>query len=137
MEGKLKHRNGKTYVRYAYNSHDEPFQIITWWRVLETHGTGYGERPELEDIATWNGEGVWKTRNPSTQRTTGSVSTGTGSTKGERERVAIPPPAVGKREIRWRDGRWEKLMAKGWVPAGEGKTKATIEAEIVGALKER
>ena len=53
------------------------------------------------------------------------------------DRVAIPPPTVGKREIRWRDGRWEKLMAKGWVPAGEGKTKATIEAEIVDALKER
>lgn len=123
MEGTLKSRDGKLYVLYAYAEYSEPFRQYIWYRVLETRGTGYGERPEAGDVATsTGGGGEWRTRNPSTHRSTGSVSTGTGSTQAETvERVSIPPPAVGGKELRWQDGRWEKRLAKGWVPAGEGK----------------
>ena len=122
MEGTLKNRNGKLYVLYTSDEYSEPFRQFIWWRVLETRGTGYSERPEAGDLATSTGGGGWRTRNPSTHRSTGSVSTGTGSTQAETvERVSINPPPAGGKELRWRDGRWEKLMAKGWVPAGEGK----------------
>lgn len=53
------------------------------------------------------------------------MSTGGGSARAELvERDAVPPPVVGRRELRWRDGRWEKLLAKGWVAAGKGKPMA-------------
>lgn len=146
IEGTLKSRDGRLYVLYTSDEYSEPYRQYRWWRVLEMRGTGYGERPEAGDVATSEGGGSWKTRNPSTHRSTGSVSTGTGSTKAEiDERVSIHPPAVGKKELRWRDGRWEKLMAKGWVPAGEGKPKessaprkkstAQIKREIKDALE--
>lgn len=136
MEGTLKSRNGKLYVLYTSDEYSEPFRQYLWWRVLETRGTGYGERPEAGDIATSTGGGEWRTRNPSTHRSTGLVSTGTGSTQAETmrtstcsvERVSIPPPTISGKELRWRDGRWEKLLAKGWVPAGEGKLKGTSKA---------
>ena len=129
MEGPLKSRDGKLYVLYTSDEYSEPFRQYLWWRVLETRGTGYGERPEAGDIATSTGGGEWRTRNPSTHRSTGSVSTGTGSTKAEMvERVSIHPPSTGGKELRWRDGRWEKLLAKGWVPAGEGKPKGTSQS---------
>lgn len=128
MEGTLKSRNGKLYVRYTSDEYSEPYRQYLWWRVLETRGTGYGERPEAEDIAISIGGGGWQTRNPSTHRSTGSVSTGTGSTQAELvERVSINPPPAGGKELRWRDGRWEKLMAKGWMPAGEGKAKTSTK----------
>jgi hypothetical protein len=136
MEGTLKNRNGKLYVLYTSDEYSEPFRQYLWWRVLETRGTGYGERPEAEDIATSSGGGEWRTRNPSTHRSTGSVSTGTGSTQAELvERVSIPPPAAGGKELRWRDGRWEKLMAKGWMPAGEGKAKTSKKSSSHSIMK--
>lgn len=129
MEGTLKSRNSKLYVLYTSDEYSEPFRQYLWWRVLETRGTGYGERPEAGDIATSSGGGEWRTRNPSTHRSTGTVSTGTGSTQAETvERVSIPPPSTGGKELRWRNGRWEKLSAKGWVPAGEGKLKGASKA---------
>lgn len=124
MEGTLKSRDGKLYVLYTSDEYSEPYRQYLWWRVLEIRGTGYGARPETGDIATWEGGGGWRTRNPSTHRSTGWVATGTGSTLAETvERISIHPPAAGGKELRWRDGRWEKLLAKGWVPAGEGKSK--------------
>lgn len=125
MEGVLKHRDGRLYVLYTYDEYGEPFRQFIWWRVLETRGTGYGERPEVGDLATSTGSGGWRTRNSSTQRSTGTVSTGTGSTQAEMvERVSIHPPAARGRQLRWHEGRWERLLARGWTPAGEGKPQA-------------
>ena len=143
MEGTLKNRDGKLYVLYTYDEFTEPFRQFIWWRVLETRGSGYGERPEVGNIATSADGGQWRTRNSTTQRSTGTVSTGSGSTQAEMvERVSIPPSAAGGKELRWRDGRWERLLAKGWTPAGEGKSKGTpkksgrqLDAEIDEALR--
>ena len=135
MQGTLKSRNGKLYVLYTYDEFSEPFRQYMWWRVLETRGTGYGERPQDGDSATSTGGGTWKTHDPSTHRATGSVTTGTGSTQAESvERVSLNPPSTGGKELRWHDGRWEKLMARGWVPAGEGgkaKPKKSSAAHAV------
>lgn len=124
MEGTLKNRNGKLYVLYTYDEYSEPYRQFIWYRVLESRGSGYGDRPEAGDVATSSRGGEWQTHDPSTHRATGSVSTGTGSTQAETvERVSVSPPTAGGKELRWHDGRWEKLLAKGWVPAGESKGK--------------
>lgn len=129
IEGKLEERDGKLYVLYTYDESSEPFRQYMWWRVLETRGTGYGERPEAGDIAASSGGGGWRTRNSTTHRSTGTVSTGTGSTPAEAvERVSILPPAAGGKQLRWRDGRWERLLARGWTSAGEGKPKVASGA---------
>lgn len=148
MEGKITERGGKLYVLYTSNEYTEPCRQHIWWRLLETHGTGYGERPGAGDIATSTGGGRWATRNPTTHRSTGFVSIGAGSTEAEFvERVKVLPPSAGGKQLRWHDGRWEKLGARGWTPAGEGKAKAEkaprkskasrLEAEIAAAIKEK
>ena len=141
MEGTLRTHDGKLYVLYTYDEYTEPFRQHIWWRVLETHGTGYGERPAAGDIATRSDNGVWRTRDSATHRSTGSVSTGGGSTRAEVvDRVNIPPPVVKGKNLRWNEGRWEKLLARGWSPAGEGKPKLAAEhrrqldADIDGEL---
>jgi hypothetical protein len=148
MDGTLASRDGRLYVLYVTTEDSEPFRQRLWWRVIEVRGTGYGERPGAGDVVTRAGGGEWRARNPSTHRSTGAVSTGTGSERAEFvERVGVPPPSAGKRELRWRGGRWEKLLAKGWAPAGEGepkmprsvaprKSERQLDAEIaeVGAM---
>lgn len=122
MEGALKSRDGKLYVLYTYDESDEPFRQHLWWRVLETRGTGYGERPEAGDLVTSTGGGTWRARQPSTHRSTGTVWTGTGSTQAEIvERVSVPPPTARGKTLRWHEGRWERYLARGWVSAGEGR----------------
>lgn len=139
MEGELKSRNGKLYVLYMSDEYSNPIRQCIWWRVLETRGTGYGERPEAGNIATSSGGGEWRTRNPSTHRSTGTVSTGSGSTQAETvERISIQPPNAGGKELRWHDGRWEKLMTRGWQPAGEGSAaKAKKERKKSAAQLQR
>lgn len=136
IEGTLKARDGKLYVLYTYDESAEPFRQRIWYRVLEMRGTGHGDRPEAEDIAASAGGGEWRTRNPATHRSTGTVSTGGGSARAELvERDVVPPPVVGRKELRWRDGHWEKLLAKGWVAAGEGRPKAA--SRVVASRKSK
>jgi len=117
MTGKLKSRDGKLYVLYTYNEFAEPFRQRFWWRVREVHRSPYHVvDPTPEDEVIYQREGRWKAGNRYT------VVTGQGNQEAElveRERV-LPPPSRGK-ELRWNDGRWERLLRTGWVPAGEGE----------------
>jgi hypothetical protein len=116
MTGKLKIRNGQLYVLYTYDEFTEPFRQRLWWRVLEVHRSPYhAVDPAPDDEVTYQREGRWKAGNRYT------VVTGSGGREAdlvERERV-LPPPSRGK-ELRWNDGRWERLLRTGWVAAGEG-----------------
>jgi hypothetical protein len=136
MTGKLKSRNGKLYVLYVYNEFAEPFRQYIWWRVLEVHRNAYNmSSPEPEDEVTYRGNGYWSAGSR------GGVVTGDGNNQAETiERVSVlAPPSRGK-ELRWNDGQWERLTAKGWVAAGEGdarpaarrstKTKQQLNREI-------
>lgn len=119
MTGKLKNRNGKLYVLYVYNEFAEPFRQYTWWRVLEVRRNAHNAlSPEPEDEVTYRGNGYWSAGSR------GGVVTGDGKNQAEMvERVSVlAPPSRGK-ELRWHDGKWERLMAKGWVAAGEGKAR--------------
>ena len=79
LEGTLKNRDGALYILYTATEDNEPIRQYVWYRVIETRGTGYGERPEIGDLVTRISGGDWRARNPVTHRATGHVSTGTGS----------------------------------------------------------
>lgn len=116
LTGTLKNRNGQLYVLHVYNEFAEPFRQYIWWRVCEVRRNPYNMfSPEPEDELSYRGDGYWASANR------GGVATGEGNTKAELvERVSVlAPPARGK-SLRWNDGRWERLLAKGWVAAGEG-----------------
>jgi hypothetical protein len=108
---------------YSTTEYGRPIRVNLWWRVVQVVGNQYNaNRPDAGDAATSRGGGQWSTHGSSGP--SGGVSTGTGSTQAEfREEVEVPPPASRGKELRWKDGQWEKLMASGWVPAGEGKGK--------------
>lgn len=84
----------------------------------------------------------------------GNVTTGRVTAEKEAtfvEESPVLPPTAGGKKLRWNsdrgEGRWEKLMASGWVAAGEGKastpttakpkrkTKAQLDKEIAAALE--
>jgi hypothetical protein len=125
MEGKIKDRNGKLYVLYATTLSDEPIRHYIWWRVIESYSNKYNAyRPEDGDTATYSHSGSWNTHNRN--GSTGRVVTGDGKAQAELvETTVVEPPKTRGKELRWNNGRWEKLMASGWVPTGEG-TKSTV-----------
>lgn len=140
MEGKVLNRNGKTYVLYVYNEYAEPYRQFVWWRIHETRRDPYSMRsPEDGDLVRYQGNGVWKGEHG------GTVVTGDGKTQAETtERVSVQAPLSGGKELRWNDGRWQKLMARGWVDAGEYKQKqkkprgkAKLEREIAETLAKK
>ena len=125
MEGKLVERDGKLYVVYASTDYSRPSRTVLWWRVVQSTGNPYSaQRPSAGDSARSTGYGgSWTTSGGN--GSSGSVSTGDGRTQAEfREEVPVLPPNARGKELRWHDGRWEKLMARGWEPAGEGKPAA-------------
>jgi hypothetical protein len=148
LEGKIKNRNGKLYVLYSTTEYGQPIRQYMWWRVVRSTANQYNANvPSDGDTATSRGGGQWSTYG--SNGLSGGVSTGDGSTPAELiEKVSVePPPARGK-ELRWKDGQWEKLMAIGWAPAGEGstspkpkaprkKTGAQLDREIADELEKR
>lgn len=128
MEGKLKNRDGKLYVLYSTTEYSTPERVNLWWRVVNVTGNRYNaNRPGDGDTAVSSGYGgSWSTSG--TNGPSGGVSTGDGRTEAEFvERVPVEPPAARGKELRWNNGRWEKLMANGWEPAGEGSAKKLRE----------
>lgn len=126
MTGKLKSRNGKLYVLYVYNEFTEPFRQYIWWPVLEVHRNAYNmSAPEPEDEVTYRGNGYWAAANR------GGVVTGEGNRQAETiERVSVlAPPSRGK-ELRWNGGQWERLLARGWVAAGDGDARPAARRSV-------
>lgn len=116
MVGKLIERNGKMYVRYEVTCYSAPERTCMEWLVISSKSNQYGfERPETGDDVRYAGDGHWHVMN----RMAGSVCTGDGRTNAAfSEVIPVPAPKVrGKTETRWNDGRWQKLMARGWVDA--------------------
>lgn len=95
-------------VAYESFSDSEPQVHVLFWRVVAHRSNGYGGHIEDGAAVTYDG-GVWSGRGFSC------------STNNDAERVEIvdvPAPKVrGNKPVRWYRGRWEKLMAKGWVSA--------------------
>jgi hypothetical protein len=83
--------------------------------VLEVHRNGYhAADPAPEDEVTYQRGGHWRGNRY-------TVVTGDGNREAELvERERVPPPPSRGKELRWNDGRWERLLRTGWVAAGEG-----------------
>lgn len=146
MEGKLKSRSGKLYVVYSTTEYGKPERVTMWWLVVQATGNRYNaNRPSDGDTATSSGYGGgWNTHG--SNGSSGGVATGDGRTQAEFiERSPVLPPAARGKELRWNSGRWEKLMARGWEPAGEGsaakakksrtKSPAQLQREIDEELR--
>lgn len=117
MEGKLVSRDDALWVLYETTEDAEPKLHHLWWKVESIAGTGY-ERPEDGDDVKYRGDGYWTVTRPDNHRHCGTVHTGSGSTKAHRRVVtSVSCPQTRGKETRWNQGRWEKLLKRGWVPA--------------------
>lgn len=118
MQGRIQSKNGKAYVVTTYDEQDEPFRQYQWWIIEQSRRNPYNlESPRDGDDARYAGENRWVVSRP------GVSNAGEVWTRRDREsseRVAVPPPPARGRQLRWYYGRWERLTARGWVPAGEG-----------------
>ena len=134
MQGKLVDRNGALHVLYQTTFDGEPTRRSLYWKVIQTTGNPYGrERPTAGDSVRYSGSGSWAVTN----RVAGGVSTGDGTADAAFvEDAPVPPPPARGKELRWYQGRWQRLSAKGWIDAGEGSSKprksrgAQLDAEI-------
>ena len=142
MQGKLVERNGALHVLYQTTFETEPVRRSLYWTVKQTTSNPYGhERPAAGDDVRYNSAGSWVVTN----RRAGSVSTGDGTTDAAFvEDAPVPPPTARGKELRWYEGRWQRMSAKGWIDAGEGKAAskprgraARLDAEIAEALAGR
>jgi len=144
MQGKLVDRNGALYVLYQTTFENEPVRRSLYWKVIQSTGNPYGhERPAAGDSVRYSGSGGgWSVTN----RMAGGVSAGDGTSDAAFvEAAPVPPPPARGKNLRWYQGHWQRLTAKGWIDAGEGSLKpragrsraAQLDAEIAEAISAR
>ena len=99
------------YVKYSTTLFSEPTLKMSWWKIERVTQNPFSVgSPTVGDEVT--------------SQSSGSGWVGSGYTvycgSNDAEKVEFAPfpcpPARGK-PTRWHDGRWEKRMARGWVPA--------------------
>ncbi len=103
---------GELYVRWELNQWSIPVKRTLWWRVERVARSPFrpDATPQSGDPVRALGGGVWS----------GDGYTVAFSPFKDAERIeetAIPCPPTRGKQTRYQDGRWEKLMARGWVPA--------------------
>lgn len=99
-------------VKYVTTYSDEPTQQTLWWKIdhVERLPRALTCHPTIGDVVTRGNTGTWG--GP------GYRAYVLGSIEAIKvERTPVPCPKVGKKPTRWNDGRWEKRLARGWVPA--------------------
>ncbi len=104
------------HVRYASTRYSEPVEDVLYWKVVRIQRNAYNmDVPVIGDVVQSSPHtgGLWFV----TSRSSGEVSTGTGSTQAAyRESVPFPCPPVRKGlQTRYLDGEWQKLLKSGWV----------------------
>ena len=115
MVGTIDEIDGVLYVRYETTFSSEPVRQTLWWKIERVwrspFAIGDAGAPKVGDHVVSNpGGGGW------------SASYYTvhfdGRKDAERiERSPVPCPPTRGKAARWQNGRWEKLMARGWLPA--------------------
>lgn len=113
LEGTILKEKDEIFVRYESTFSSEPVLQIIYWKVERTvkdAGAG-GEWPVSGDVVRLNtGDRGWRGR--------GYTVLFDGNGQAARvERKAVPCPPTRGKQARWYMGRWEKLMARGWIPA--------------------
>jgi hypothetical protein len=112
MVGNIDKIGEDLYVKYSMTFSDEPTRQTLWWKIERVVPNPFRMGwPAVGDEVTMRPSGgAWS--GP------GYLVYFTGAKDAEKvERVPVPCPATRGKPSRWNDGRWEKLLAKGWVPA--------------------
>lgn len=117
ITGKIISRDGALFVQHTMFHSDEPKVTYRSYRIEGTRGTGFA-RPEVGDSCTYStgDNGEWRCTSPD-GRSSGSALTDWQAPPAHKVTVSVPVPKARGKELRWHDGRWEKLMARGWVVA--------------------
>jgi hypothetical protein len=103
-------RNGVPYVRTETTCSREPLRIIDYWPLPGATG-----RVEEGDMASYHGDGYYSVATRGEARWF-RLPAGGATTTAERVEEPIAPPKT-KFPVRWQNGRWEKQLKRGWVPA--------------------
>lgn len=115
ITGVLAEKNGALCVMHETTYSDRPALQRVWWAVDRVTVNPYtADRPAAGDIARAQGSSVWHTERPADHRVSGSVRTVLEACAVEE--TPVPRPKV-RGEVRWYQGRWEKLLKRGWVAA--------------------
>lgn len=119
LEGKLVDQNGVLFVLVVSPRTFEPVIDSSWWKVEATEAAWGGfARPEAGDPVTFAHGNRWYAVDAETGRSAGVVYTAPDAPPTHHSAVSAPTPKVRAGiEVRWHNGRWEKLLKKGWVPA--------------------
>jgi len=114
LTGTIETIGGNMYVKYSTTLDSEPTRKTVWWKIdsVRPHAWSSARRwPETGDeVTSVSGSDEW--------RAAGYAVHFPGDRQAEKvEYEPVPCPKTRGKQARWRDGRWEKLLAKGWVPA--------------------
>jgi hypothetical protein len=111
------HSDSMLYIVDEMPLFDEPKMIVSWWplgmkayQFKRDYGAEFIGQAMIPDSNCGSGRYTGDRDNLVYQLVNGGETRATYS-----ETVDIPVPKTSK-EVLWRNGRWEKRLAKGWVP---------------------
>jgi hypothetical protein len=122
LRGTMVRLDGKLVIRYETANWSEPTRVIMYYPLSEDRSSGAPWRLEGRAVVStgygeWRGApedpDFWQLRNATAVALNGDK---TEAVKVEREPIPCPKVRAGI-QTRWHEGRWEKLMKKGWVAA--------------------
>lgn len=111
LTGTIDTVDGKFCVRYASTLENEPVQQTLWWVVQRIERT-----PGAITCHPTNGDVLTKQHGPWVGSGYRAYTDGSAEAFKVEYAPVQCPPTRGK-QARWNNGRWEKLMARGWVSA--------------------
>lgn len=118
LQGTIDQIGNDLCVKYVSTLLSEPVKQTLWWKITRVERKPMGTKfPQVGDKVTSGHDTAWNTPEYRVYIA--------GDDAIKVERTPIPCPKVGKNknslpiETRWNSelGRWEKLMARGWLPA--------------------
>jgi hypothetical protein len=114
LKGTIDIIGNNVYVKYSTTFDSEPTRQTLWWKIdtVRAHpwSAARGWPEKGDDVTSESGTEGW--------RAAGYTVHFPGDRQAEKvEREPVACPKTRGKETRWCNGRWEKLLAKGWVPA--------------------
>ena len=109
LHGTIDKIGNDLYVKYVDTLWSEPTQKTLWWKILRVERRPMGATfPAVGDALTSFTPERWVARDY-------AVYVDSRAQAARETHTPVPcPPSRGK-PTRWHEGRWERLLAKGWV----------------------
>ena len=123
LRGTMVRLDGKLVIRYETTNWSEATRSIFFWPLSDDRSTGAAFRLEGHAVVSLDDHGGWGVAPEDPDfwqlKNARAVMLNGGKTEAVKvERVEVPCPKVRAGiKTRWHEGRWEKLMKKGWVLA--------------------